>query len=823
MSLSELWLEKYKPKKYYELLTEERSNREILQWLKSWDELVFNKNTINNVFTNKPNHEFSILNNNQQSLNYYEKHLQELTYKKHKYIIIAGPPGLGKTTLAQVLSTHCGYDYHVINASDERTSESLIMKIENATKIHNLKISQGISKKPTCLILDEIDGINFGSNSTSNVSKNIVDFIKSGGLLLTGNKAVKGGNLKPKKTNKPNLGGFQKKKTRKTSEDFDKNSSNANMSNNDSDDEEPLEVSFEELNIGTKKEKDIIMRPIICICNDLYSRSIATLKKDALIFNIKKVDQKKLLNRLLNINKQEKLNLPEFFINSIITYANSDIRSCLNIMHLLSFQKETIIKFDYENLDELVLIGQKDVNQNIFLVWKLIFSENINTFSSQINNTTRMQLLSSIYGNNYFASRKENFYNILLDQYYSVGDFELVNDGLFHNYLNNPRFDRAHSNSITNNSYNNNPIKHRNYNNSSKLETIKEEQYNGDFVLFDQATMDELDTLVKLTECFSFVDRIQQFNKENHDYILPGMMINNCCKSGSYSSSNNKNIANNRTRTVESNFQIEFPITITGLRTRNLRNLNIFRSILSNYIFETADYLSDKEFIIGLLPALSKLIIPNIRELSIELLTREEQKILLLSAMICINLGLKIKTNEDTYELFPNVFELVDFNIALKDNKEAKFEDLEKNKNIRKMLILSREVDRIHGLRNLLKLTDEKCLDCIREDKELLYFYPSSSDKFKFQNANQLNEINQTSNKNDSIVNKIFSNNKHFIESNPKKNLLNNQFLDVTKFAKKRTTEDIRKEFQSYIFTIKFHEGASNSVKRKLKFDYFLK
>ena len=38
---SELWLEKYKPKKYDDLLTDEKTNRDILTWLKSWDEIVF--------------------------------------------------------------------------------------------------------------------------------------------------------------------------------------------------------------------------------------------------------------------------------------------------------------------------------------------------------------------------------------------------------------------------------------------------------------------------------------------------------------------------------------------------------------------------------------------------------------------------------------------------------------------------------------------------------------------------------------------------------------------------------------------------------------
>ena len=38
---NDLWLEKYKPKKYDELLTDEKTNRDVLTWLKSWDEQVF--------------------------------------------------------------------------------------------------------------------------------------------------------------------------------------------------------------------------------------------------------------------------------------------------------------------------------------------------------------------------------------------------------------------------------------------------------------------------------------------------------------------------------------------------------------------------------------------------------------------------------------------------------------------------------------------------------------------------------------------------------------------------------------------------------------
>lgn len=38
-----LWVEKYKPKKYVDLLSDETTNRSLLQWIKLWDKVVFNQ------------------------------------------------------------------------------------------------------------------------------------------------------------------------------------------------------------------------------------------------------------------------------------------------------------------------------------------------------------------------------------------------------------------------------------------------------------------------------------------------------------------------------------------------------------------------------------------------------------------------------------------------------------------------------------------------------------------------------------------------------------------------------------------------------------
>ncbi|KAK4100215.1 hypothetical protein N658DRAFT_473394 [Parathielavia hyrcaniae] len=156
-----LWTEKYRARTFMDLCGDDLTNRQVLRWLKRWDPLVF---------PHAASKSRSAARRQQQGQEPEEE-------KPHrKILMLHGPPGLGKTTLAHVCARQAGYEVMEINASDERSRDVVKGRIRTSlgtesvkTVENNKKAEPGKQQKvarPVCVVVDEVDGVVGGSGGS---------------------------------------------------------------------------------------------------------------------------------------------------------------------------------------------------------------------------------------------------------------------------------------------------------------------------------------------------------------------------------------------------------------------------------------------------------------------------------------------------------------------------------------------------------------------------------------------------------------------------------------------------------------------------------
>jgi chromosome transmission fidelity protein 18 len=153
------------------------------------------------------------------------------------------------------------------------------------------------------------------------------------------------------------------------------------------------------------KAKNEIKRPIICICNDLYAKVLTVLRKEALVFHIKKASGGKLEKRLKEICQTEGLNVDTSTIKNLCNKSNNDIRTCINALEFISHNKANIPLLKTISGEKLNLLGRKDISEGIFDIWTKIF----------------------------FSAEKRT-YKYIADLYSSYGEYTRINEGIYVNY-----------------------------------------------------------------------------------------------------------------------------------------------------------------------------------------------------------------------------------------------------------------------------------------------------------------------------------------------------------------------------------------------------
>ncbi|KAI0100332.1 hypothetical protein GGR51DRAFT_353078 [Nemania sp. FL0031] len=220
-----LWTEKYRARNFMDLVGDDLTNRQVLKWLKRWDPIVFPGAPRSRPAIRRPG----------------AKAEAEEEKPHRKILMLTGPPGLGKTTLAHVCARQAGYEVMEINASDDRSRDVVKNRIRTSLGTENVKTVQHSKTqadkpqkvaRPVCVVVDEVDGVVTGSGGSGEGG-----FIKALMDLITiGEKNAVG--------QEPKTQQFAKRK--KKGDDFRQ------------------------------------MRPLILICNDVYHPSLRPLRQSNL-------------------------------------------------------------------------------------------------------------------------------------------------------------------------------------------------------------------------------------------------------------------------------------------------------------------------------------------------------------------------------------------------------------------------------------------------------------------------------------------------------------------------------------------------------------
>ncbi|KAL8122027.1 uncharacterized protein LOC141659384 [Apium graveolens] len=390
-----LWVDKYSPNSFIELLSDEQTNREVLLWLKQWDSCVFGseiKTTTEDVLSSLRRHT-SVAQHQKSNKSYFGKNQESWQnretfreYKKpdqenndskgsqdlwnknrkgygtpeQKILLLCGPPGLGKTTLAHVAARHCGYRVVEINASDDRSSSTIEAKILDVVQMNSIMADS----KPKCLVIDEIDGA-LGDG------KGAVD------VILKMVSADKKSNTGKEQTPEDQTGkGSSKKKSRDTS----------------------------------------LLRPVICICNDLYAPALKPLRQVAKVHIFVQPTVSRIVSRLKYICTKEGMKASSIALTALAEYTECDIRSCLNTLQFLNKKKETLNMIDISSQ----VVGRKDTSKSFFDIWKEIFQKKKVKQERKSLNSCKNVFNEFDYLHSLISNR---------------GDYDLVIDGIHENML----------------------------------------------------------------------------------------------------------------------------------------------------------------------------------------------------------------------------------------------------------------------------------------------------------------------------------------------------------------------------------------------------
>lgn len=336
---NELWVEKYRPKKISTFV----GNKDSVLLIRKW---------INDFSTKNP------------------------AYKP--ILLLIGEPGVGKTTLANLILKESNFDVIEINASKLEGKSDIHKHFDNITRkgigvIYSKNNKMGV-------VLDEVDGM-AQNDATMTEFLTIIDPLDK---------------KKDKNTKTKEL----KEKSKKTAFGFESKMKKSINQQIDSDEE----LSYQDMMIQKfdemKKIKELQFAkfpykyPIICTANKANDKRMKKLIRHAIVINLKKPTKQAFIKFSQKIVKAENIDIKKDALDLLIERSNYDFRQLISNLQMVAMNDDISIS------DVNMLVQGRDIDQNLFdIVYELLNKKNsIEDITSMVN-SERRPISNMIYHN----------------------------------------------------------------------------------------------------------------------------------------------------------------------------------------------------------------------------------------------------------------------------------------------------------------------------------------------------------------------------------------------------------------------------------------